>query len=157
MKRPTDFWKCLVRLIFSLSHGRAKPHISPDRHLQRLSLSSSTCSMAVLFMYFWNCFRKGLIWYLVLQAFQGQFALPISYQGISVYLWQTVGQLHVFLSLHLAVKLMPQSKRIIACRWDGSHGVLWEHRSQGYLHQYSRRYLQGPSAHELQRKVCLDR
>ena len=75
---------------------------------------------------------------------------------MSVYLWQTVGQFHVFLVLYLVVKLMFQSKRTVTCRWDGNHGVLWEYRSQGYLHQYSRRYFQRPSAHEFQRKVCLD-
>jgi hypothetical protein len=31
------------------------------------------------------------------QAYQGQFSMPLAFQGISVYLWQTVGRFQAFL------------------------------------------------------------
>ena len=62
-----------------------------------------SCCLSVLWMFrlctFKICLRKGASWHLVLQAFQGQFSLPISFQGIGIYKWQTVGQFYIFLSL----------------------------------------------------------
>ncbi|KAF8677801.1 hypothetical protein AX14_004793 [Amanita brunnescens Koide BX004] len=61
MKRPMDFWKCLVLTqIFAVM----------------------TCLLQGCFVY----------------AYQGQFSMPLAFQGISVYLWQTVANVMLLAS-----------------------------------------------------------
>lgn len=39
------------------------------------------------------------------QGYQGQFTLPLAYQGVSKYAWQTVGQSTVFVQLSIVISL----------------------------------------------------
>ncbi|KAK2461346.1 hypothetical protein APHAL10511_006631 [Amanita phalloides] len=76
MRRPMDFWKGLVRFKFYLDMG-SRTLIMHGPFLQALA------QMVIFVAYLlYGCF---------IYAFQGQFTLPLAYQGVSKYSWQTVG------------------------------------------------------------------
>jgi hypothetical protein len=75
MRRPWDFWKgmvCAQTLIFTayLLYGT-----SLDLVLEIMRVSVDDLLRVGLFVY----------------SYQGQYTLPLAYQGVSKYAWQTVG------------------------------------------------------------------
>jgi hypothetical protein len=90
MRRPMDFWKGMVpssNFIRFDCDLRIMIGSCANPDLCRLSplWSIRICKP-------WLPFFIGRL-YISTQAFQGQFTLPLAFQGVSVFAWQTLGEL----------------------------------------------------------------
>jgi len=79
-----------------------------------------------------------LLYGVFVYAFQGQFTLPLAFQGVSRYSWQTVG--NVFFSHN----------------WDHCGWIVWKYWNQDRLHQYHRRLVKWSSSFVVQRSINMD-
>jgi hypothetical protein len=71
MRRPWDFWKGMVsaQLLIFFAYLMYGPYLKYSSYARQAE------SRAGIFIY----------------SFQGQYTLPLAYQGVSKYSWQTVG------------------------------------------------------------------
>ena len=104
MRRPMDFWKGLVRPYYHLSKAVNLMAFRLHRHWHKASSSLHTCYSDVSFTYVSVSFMEKYH-HETFQGYQGQFTLPLAYQGVSKYAWQTVGQSTVFVQLSIVISL----------------------------------------------------
>ena len=148
-----DFWKGLVRPSYHLLKAVNLMALLFHRRWHKASSSLLTCYLDVSFTYvsasrLWR--NNGTKRF---QGYQGQFTLPLAYQGVSKYAWQTVGQSTVFCSAFHCDIIIPRKCYIprYGCYRRQS---IQPRLDQGPLHQL-RRGSWWTSLVDTERKGCL--
>ena len=96
MRRPMDFWKGLVGffLSFCLHLKRLILRLYETDHCANRDLRCLPCVWSIcirMYIPFGFYFSSSHTTICILQSFQGQFTLPLAFQGVTIFSWQSFG------------------------------------------------------------------